>query len=90
MAPEFDMFDFLLHAIYYMCNSIFEYVLSPNVSRNNSFIVAGALTVAILLNLYNGHFLQVLSTYLPRPPPVVSNSFSCKGVLLEHVASKIK
>jgi len=77
-------------AIYYMCNSIFEYVLSPNVSSNISFIVAGALTVAILLNLYNGHFLQVLSTCLPRPLPVVFNSFSCEGVLLEPVVSKIR
>lgn len=92
------MFDFLLHAWCNLLhvinininNYIFEYVLSRNVSRNNSFIVAGPLTVAILLNLYNGHYLQVLSTCLPRPLPVIFKSFSCKGVSLEPVASKIR
>lgn len=76
------VFPYMSDAIYYMCNSISEYVLSPNVNCNNSFTMAGAVTVPILLNLYNWHFLQALSTCFLRALPVVFNCLSYEGVLL--------
>lgn len=76
------VFSYMSDAIYYMCNSISEYVLSSNVNCNNSFTVAGTVTVPIPLNLCNWHFLQVHSSCLPRSLPVVFNSLSYEVVLL--------
>lgn len=76
------VFSYMSDAIYYMCNSISKYVLSSNVNCNNSFTVAGTVTVPIPLNLCNWHFLQVHSSCLPRSWPVVFNSLSYEVVLL--------
>lgn len=73
-----------------MCNSISEYVPSSNVNCNNSFTLAGTMTVPILPNPGNWHFLQVHSSCISRSLQVFFNSLSYEVVSYEAVVSKIR